>query len=77
MSQVDFFENTAFKKLARLEKWMIRIQQQMEAIQDDLYITKIALGSKVSNNLPREKPTFVIGVKRIEQLTMFGMWEPQ
>lgn len=62
MKQLDLFEETALNKLARLEKWMSRLQKQMSAVSDDLTITKRAL----ETIRPRKK-TF----DKIEQLKMF------
>lgn len=62
MKQLDMFEETALNKLARLEKWMSRLQKQMNCVNDDLTITKRAL----ENIRPRKKTP-----DKIEQLNMF------
>lgn len=62
MKQLDLFEETALNKLARLEKWMSRLQKQMSAVNDDLTITKRAL----ENIRPRKRVT-----DKIQQLNMF------
>ncbi len=62
MSQLDLFEETALNKLARLEKWMTRIQKQMHAVGDDLMITKRALETI---RKPKKQ------LAKIEQLNMF------
>jgi hypothetical protein len=73
MTQIDFFESTAWKKLERLEKWMGRIQLQMEAIREDLYITRVALGRQTYRIPQRSAPA--TGFRRVEQLTMYGVWD--
>lgn len=72
MEQLDLFEETAYKKLMRLERWMVRIQKQMICIQDDLYLTKSAIRSKeetVATETARRG--IVISRKTPQQLTFF------
>lgn len=40
MTQMDFFDETLLKKIDRLEKWMIRLQKQMNACQEDLLLAR-------------------------------------
>ena len=62
MKQLDLFEETALNKLSRLEKWMARIQKQMNAVNDDLMITKRAMETIKK---PKRVPD------KIAQLNMF------
>lgn len=64
MQQLDLFEETLQKKIGRLEKWMNRIQRQMIAAQQDIYILKHVQETRGRNNPPK--------VTKITQLEMFG-----
>jgi hypothetical protein len=70
MEQIDLFEEKAYAKLARLEKWMARIQRQITCIQDDLYLTKAALQQK-QPPLPKSQSRGIFIPKQPSQLTFF------
>jgi hypothetical protein len=64
MQQLDLFEDTLQKKICRLEKWMNRIQRQMIAAQQDIYILKHVQSTKRRDHFP--------DARKITQLEMFG-----
>lgn len=63
MQQLDLFEETLQKKIDRLEKWMNRIQRQMLAAQQDIFILK-----HVQHVNYRKKPS---DQGKIAQIDMF------
>jgi hypothetical protein len=65
MQQFDLYEQTVISKLARLEKWMSRIQKQMAAAQDDLYLLK-------TGHPPRPRIKRAQDHSKITQIDMFG-----
>ena len=63
MQQLNLFEETLQRKIERLEKWMGRLQKQMVAAQEDIYILK---------HIPQVNPSKIkYRQQKISQIDMF------
>lgn len=59
IEQMDLFEETLEKKIARLDRWIFRLQKEMWFLKEVYHMSKKAEKIDISN-------------KRVEQVDMFG-----
>ncbi len=66
MEQLDFFDETFLKKLYRMQKWMAKIQQQVNLFNEEISFLQIVVNSsKKKIKIDKAHP-------KLEQGDMFG-----